>query len=110
MPLTGRIEAARAARRCPSIVDLLADGSITLTPVTLLGPHLTPENHREVLTSALHKNKREVEEIVARLRPQPPVAAVVRKLPSPKLIDTPVLGSDGAADSIPTSRPEVPAP
>ena len=36
----GRIEAARAARRFPVILDLLSDGSITLTTVTLLAPHL----------------------------------------------------------------------
>jgi hypothetical protein len=47
----GRIEAARATRRCPSIIDLLAEGSITLTTVTLLGPHLTPENHKDLLKS-----------------------------------------------------------
>lgn len=41
----GRIEAARVARRFPAILDLLAEGSLTLTAVDLLKPHLTPENH-----------------------------------------------------------------
>jgi hypothetical protein len=40
----GRIEAARAARRFPMILERLADGSVTLTTVCLLAPHLTPEN------------------------------------------------------------------
>lgn len=31
----GRIEAARAARRCPIVLERLADGSITLTTVCL---------------------------------------------------------------------------
>ena len=56
----GRIEAARAARRFPAILDLLADGSITLTTVTLLASELTPENHRVVLESARHKSKRDI--------------------------------------------------
>ena len=79
----GRIEAARAARRYPIVLDLLADGSVTLTAVTLLAPHLTAANHRALLGEARHKSKRDVEHIVARLRPQPPVAATVRKLPAP---------------------------
>ena len=50
-----RIEAARAARRFPAILDLIEDGSLTLTSVRLLAPHLTPDNYREVLISARHK-------------------------------------------------------
>ena len=34
----GRIEAARAARRFPEILDRLADGALTLTAVGLLAP------------------------------------------------------------------------
>ena len=44
-----RIEAARAARRFPVILEMLADGSVSLTSVRLLAPHLTPDNHRSVL-------------------------------------------------------------
>ena len=36
-----RIEAARACRRFPVILDLLASGSLTLTSVRLLARHLT---------------------------------------------------------------------
>jgi len=78
----GRIEAARAARKWPALRELLADGSVHLTAVTLLAPHLTDTNHREVLAAARHKSKREVEEIVAALRPRPPVPSSVRKLPA----------------------------
>ena len=82
----GRIEAARAARRFPVILDLLSDGSVTLTAVTLLAPHLTADNHLEVPSQARHKSKRDVEHLVARLRPQPSVPATVRKLPVPKAL------------------------
>jgi hypothetical protein len=78
-----RIEAARAVRRFPVILDLIDEGALTLTAVRLLAPHLTIANHRDVLASARHKSKRDVELLVARLHPQPDVPAVVRKLPTP---------------------------
>ena len=80
-----RIEVARAARRFPVILEMLAAGAIHLTAARLLAPHLTPANHREVLDSARGKKKREIEEIVARLSPRPDVAASVRKLPTLRL-------------------------
>ena len=80
----GRIEAARAARRFPVILDLLADGSITLTTVCLLGPYLTVENHGSLLDSARHKSRRDVEQTVARIHPTAPLESSVRKLPAPK--------------------------
>jgi 5-methylcytosine-specific restriction endonuclease McrA len=60
----------------------LADGSLHLTDVSLVGPHLTDANHAEVIDAAKHKSKREVEQLIVRLRPQPDVPAVVRKLPA----------------------------
>lgn len=80
----GRIEAARAARRFPLVLDRLADGSITLTTITLLAPHLTDENHAGVLQSVRHKCKRDVELLVASLRPRPPLPTTIRKLPEAK--------------------------
>lgn len=79
-----RIEAARAARRFPVILDMLGAASVNLTTVRLLAPHLTPENHEELLAAASRKGKREVEELLAGRFPRPPVADSVRKLPAPK--------------------------
>jgi len=79
-----RIQAARAARRFPTILDRLEEGSLTLATVGLLAPHLTQDNHEELLNAAHHRSKREVEELVARLHPQAPVPASVRRLPSPR--------------------------
>jgi hypothetical protein len=76
-----RIEAARAARRFPLILDALEDGALTLTAVRLLAPHLTAANHRGVLASARHARKVEIERLVASLNPKPAVPAVIRKLP-----------------------------
>jgi hypothetical protein len=77
-----RIEAARAARRFPVILDRLAAGSLHLTAVSLLASHLTNANHLEVLDAAQHRSKRELEQLVARLRPRADVRALVRKLPA----------------------------
>lgn len=76
-----RIEAARAARRFPAIITALEEGSVTLTTVRLLAPHLTAANHHDVLASARHRGKREIEQIVASLRPLPSVPSSIRKLP-----------------------------
>lgn len=76
-----RIEAARAARRYPVILDLLQESAITLTTVRLLSPHLNTNNHGAVLASARHKARREVEELVATLHPKPDAPMIVRRMP-----------------------------
>lgn len=78
----GRIEAARAARSFPLVLDRLIRGELTLTAVGLLRPHLTADNHIELLDAAKYKSKREVEELVARFAPQLPVPSLVRRLPT----------------------------
>ena len=75
-----RIEAARAAREFPLVLDLLIDGSITLTTVSLLKRHLTAENHQRVLKEAVHKSRRDVEAQVAALSPKPDAPSIVRKV------------------------------
>src|SRR5687768_18561997 len=62
-----RIEAARAARRFPVVLDAIADGSLTLTSARLLAPHLTDENHSSLLNAAGYKSKRDVELLIATL-------------------------------------------
>src|SRR5215218_2680606 len=44
-----RIQAARAVRRFPEILDLLADGTINMTTIRLLNPHLTRDNWRSLM-------------------------------------------------------------
>ncbi|MGH2405408.1 MAG: hypothetical protein ACRDGN_13255, partial [bacterium] len=77
-----RIETARAVRHFPVILEHLAAGWVNLSAVRRLAPQLTPENHEDVLALARHKNKREIEELIARLHPRPPVPDVIRKLPA----------------------------
>jgi hypothetical protein len=76
-----RIEAARACRRFPLILDLLASGSLSLTSVRLLAPHLTAENHQSVLAKARDRRRREIEALVAELAPRPDLPSTVRKVP-----------------------------
>ena len=68
-----RIEAGRAVRQFPVILEMLRDGSLNLATVRILAPHLTSENHRELLAAAHGRSKREVEALVARHFPQPAV-------------------------------------
>jgi hypothetical protein len=77
-----RIEVARAARQFPVVLNLLEAGTVNLTAVRLLAPHLTLENHRAVLESACGKRTLEVRQIVARLSPEPDVPGSIRKVPT----------------------------
>jgi hypothetical protein len=78
-----RIEAARACRSFPVILDHLASGAMSLTSVRLLRRHLTPENHEAILARACGQTRREIEALVAELAPRPDVPTSVRKLPTP---------------------------
>jgi hypothetical protein len=55
----------------PLLLERLETGDITLTTIGLLAPHLTPDNHQQLVEAARHKKKREVEQLVAARQPQP---------------------------------------
>ena len=76
-----RITIARAARQFPAVLDAIRAGRVHFAGMRVLVPHLTEENHPEILAEAAGKSKREIEELVARLSPRPPVPTLVRKLP-----------------------------
>lgn len=100
-----RIEVARLSRRCPVVLEYLTAGAVHLTALRLLGPHLTAENSKELLDAARHKSKREIEQLIARLRPRPDVPTVVRKLPGATLIG----GSTDARTATPATVPTIAA-
>jgi hypothetical protein len=116
------IRAARAARRFPRILDMLAGGSLSLTTARVLGPKLTAENHAELLAAATGKTRREVDVLLARWFPQPDAPATVRKVPPPRTAfslespapQAPLLTVDPApAPTVATSapvRPPAPSP
>jgi hypothetical protein len=79
-----RIQAARAARAYPLVLDHLRRGELHLSGVKLLAPHLTPENHVELLERARHQSKRAIEAWLADRTPKPDAASLVRRLPQRK--------------------------
>jgi hypothetical protein len=110
-----RIQAARACRRFPVLLDRLASGALSLTTVRILGPCLTPENHQSVLDRASGRSRREIEALVAELAPRPDAPPSVRKVPAaaptpsptpaPSLIPAPV----SKPASMPTAEPVAPS-
>ena len=82
MPRITALKPRGPAGGFPEILERLADGSIHLTAVRLLAPTLTAENHRTLLDAARHKSKREIEHLLAQLKPRPDVAPCIRKLPA----------------------------
>ena len=105
----GRIEVARAARRLPALLERLLDGSLTVTNARMLAAHLTVENHVAILEAARHKSKRDIERMIAELRPQPDVPSLVRRLPPPKKLEDGNPPSVAAAVVTTTLRPTDPA-
>src|SRR5688572_27879225 len=91
-----RIGAARTARRFPLLLGMVARGELHLSGIHRLKAHLTPENHARVLAEAKHKTIRQIEQIVARLAPQPDVPSTLRAIPRR-------LATSAAAPLIPTT-------
>ena len=75
-----RIAVAKLAQKFPVVLEMLEDGLIHLTAVQRLGPSLTSDTHVAILEEATYKSMAQVEQIVARLRPQPAVPSRVQKL------------------------------
>jgi hypothetical protein len=76
-----RIQAARLSRQFSLVLQCLAQGSLHLSAIKLLGPHLTADNHVQLLERARCKGKREIELLVAAIAPKPDVPSRMRKLP-----------------------------
>jgi 5-methylcytosine-specific restriction endonuclease McrA len=102
-----RIAVARACRRFPPILDLLASGAMTLTGVRMLAPHLTPENHAVVLERATGGTVRQIEELVADIAPRADVRSSVRKQPA---IGATITPAPEPAPPPVTSGPSAPLP
>src|SRR3954466_7228439 len=83
------IQAARWGRQFPRVLQLLAQGALHLTAIKLLGPHLTADNHLQLLEQARGKGKREIELLVAAIAPKPDVPTRMRKLPEPSAPQVP---------------------
>jgi hypothetical protein len=76
-----RIRAVRVAAQWPEVVELIANGSLSVTSVRILSDVLTDTNHAELFAAAANKSKRAVELIVATAHPQRAAAPTIRRLP-----------------------------
>jgi len=74
-----RIHVARTCRKHPGLLEMLRDGRIHLSGISLLAPVLTPENRPILLKRATHQPKSRIEEIVAELKPRPRTPVIVRR-------------------------------
>jgi hypothetical protein len=86
-----RSSAARLVKQFPILFDAIANGELHLTGLLMIGPHLTPENHVEVLGRAKFRTKKELTKLVRELNPLPQVPDLIQPL-------RPVL-------ALPTTRP-----
>jgi hypothetical protein len=65
-----KIRVARASRRHPVLLEMLADGRHHVSGIAVLVPILTAENRDWLLSHAVHKSKREIERLVAEVCPE----------------------------------------
>jgi hypothetical protein len=77
-----RIGAARASRRHPVLLAMLADGRLHLSGIERLAPHLTQKNCASLLGRAVHKTKRQIEDLVANVAPRLAAPPTMRRLPA----------------------------
>jgi hypothetical protein len=66
-----RIQAARAARSHPELLEAVRRGELHLTAVGLLAPKLTASNCAELMTAARHRSAEEVRQLLADRDPRP---------------------------------------
>lgn len=80
-----RIRAARVGRHFPRVLEMMAEGELHLSAVTLLAPVLTEANVEELLDRTRCKSKREVELVLAQRFEKPDVSSSIRALPQQRL-------------------------
>jgi len=78
------IRAARLGRQFPLALEMLREGKVHLTALTLLAPYLTEDNCGSLLGDAAGKSKRQLEQLLAERFPKPDVPSTIRKLPEPR--------------------------
>jgi 5-methylcytosine-specific restriction endonuclease McrA len=109
-----RIRAARAARSFPAILDMLADGRLHLSAVSLVARRLTRENAHALLASCVHRSKRSIELMLAERFPERDAPTRVQcitpasSLPAPGPVkDLPVMHANADAGTTSAPGPEV---
>ena len=98
------IAAARVARNYPMVLDLLREGRIHVTALSMLQKHLRPENYAELLAQACDKSKAEVELLIRSYSPKKDVPDRICALPAQT-----VLAGDSASCAPPAVQAAGPA-
>lgn len=105
-----RVRVARAARKYPSVLRLLARGEISLEGIALIQPLLTPANHESLIRKACRRSTREIERLVAELSPERAEPRDrIRSLP-PAPVPTPPRSELPETPASATPVPPLPAP
>src|SRR2546422_414657 len=74
-----RIQAARAARRHPRILEALRSGELHLTAIGLLAPKLNAANCADLIQAARHRSADDVKRLLADREPKPAAPTFVRR-------------------------------
>ena len=105
-----RLAAADAARRYPAVLEMMADGRLSLTAVRMLAPVLREDTWQVTLAEAAGKTKREIELLIACLAPKPDVPSTVRKLPPPvRKVSPPARKVGAPGQDVLSSGQDIPA-
>lgn len=66
-----RIQAARAPISRPALLSAMADGRLSLTSISRIAPHVRRTDAPEIIARAEGKSTREIDALLAPLRPEP---------------------------------------
>jgi hypothetical protein len=75
------IQAARAARAHPEVLEALRKGDLHLTAVSLLAPKLTKGNCPRLIAAARHQTAEQVKRLLADREPRPAPPPTMRRIP-----------------------------
>ncbi len=72
-----RLRTARAARRFPAVRDMIEDGRLNVSLVSLLARYLTPDNASELIAASVHQSCRSIRAMLARRFPSAEVPTML---------------------------------
>lgn len=99
-----RVYTARAVRKYPIVLQMIEKTELTMAGVMILAPHLTPENHADLLSRARGMSSRDIEGLVALIAPRREVRECIRLSAATPAI---IRADNGSASEAPS--PDEPA-
>ncbi len=103
-----RIHAGRVARRFPVLFEAVADGSLNLTAIIVMAPHLGEANAAELIAAARHHSRNEIEHLLASWFPRFDVPTQLVPVPASQTVET--LSEQRAPGRVSLSTTELAAP